>query len=113
MTRVGLSLSTSARSSDQQSPSFGRPFTGATSAHHFVTPKLGDCWSLDLAEVRSEEHTSELQPRPHLVCRLLLANKREAAVDRCSECHASPGAASSPPGQHNPEPGIGSQSLNF
>src|SRR2546426_7371460 len=38
MTRVGLSLSTSARSSDQQSPSFGRPFTGATSAHHFVTP---------------------------------------------------------------------------
>src|SRR5690554_7630771 len=27
---------------------------------------------VDLAEVRSEEHTSELQSRPHLVCRLLL-----------------------------------------
>src|SRR3989442_3007571 len=26
------------------------------------------------AEARSEEHTSELQSRPHLVCRLLLAN---------------------------------------
>src|SRR3989442_6299976 len=26
--------------------------------------------------VRSEEHTSELQSRPHLVCRLLLENKR-------------------------------------
>src|SRR3989442_6529615 len=27
--------------------------------------------------VRSEEHTSELQSRPHLVCRLLLAKKKE------------------------------------
>src|SRR3989442_7623794 len=25
---------------------------------------------------RSEEHTSELQPRPHLVCRLLLEKKK-------------------------------------
>src|SRR6202044_509881 len=28
-----------------------------------------------LVEVRSEEHTSELQSRPHLVCRLLLEKK--------------------------------------
>src|SRR5436305_11619603 len=28
-----------------------------------------------LASIRSEEHTSELQSRPHLVCRLLLAKK--------------------------------------
>src|SRR3989442_2630616 len=27
---------------------------------------------------RSEEHTSELQSRPHLVCRLLLEKKNEA-----------------------------------
>src|SRR3989442_5478043 len=27
-------------------------------------------------EIRSEEHTSELQSRPHLVCRLLLAKKK-------------------------------------
>src|SRR3989442_8329641 len=27
-------------------------------------------------EVRSEEHTSELQSRPHLVCRLLLEKKK-------------------------------------
>src|SRR3989442_5498532 len=26
---------------------------------------------------RSEEHTSELQSRPHLVCRLLLENKKQ------------------------------------
>src|SRR3989442_10084241 len=28
---------------------------------------------------RSEEHTSELQSRPHLVCRLLLEKKNEAS----------------------------------
>src|SRR3989442_7460301 len=28
---------------------------------------------------RSEEHTSELQSRPHLVCRLLLAKKNKTA----------------------------------
>src|SRR3989442_6546735 len=27
-------------------------------------------------QVRSEEHTSELQSRPHLVCRLLLVKKK-------------------------------------
>src|SRR3989442_5542047 len=30
---------------------------------------------VDVREHRSEEHTSELQSRPHLVCRLLLENK--------------------------------------
>src|SRR3989442_4046688 len=28
-------------------------------------------------QVRSEEHTSELQSRPHLVCRLLLEKKKK------------------------------------
>src|SRR3989442_11727001 len=28
-------------------------------------------------ELRSEEHTSELQSRPHLVCRLLLEKKKQ------------------------------------
>src|SRR5256884_7332845 len=31
--------------------------------------------SVDAAELRSEEHTSELQSRLHLVCRLLLDKK--------------------------------------
>src|SRR3989442_12062896 len=35
-------------------------------------------------EVRSEEHTSELQSRPHLVCRLLLEKKtRTSAHPQC------------------------------
>src|SRR5690554_1523907 len=31
--------------------------------------------------VRSEEHTSELQSRPHLVCRLLLEKKNKQSID--------------------------------
>src|SRR5436305_5049273 len=31
-------------------------------------------------DVRSEEHTSELQSRPHLVCRLLLEKKKKGSV---------------------------------
>src|SRR3989442_6279087 len=34
---------------------------------------------------RSEEHTSELQSRPHLVCRLLLEKKNHCSVRRSSE----------------------------
>src|SRR3712207_8255504 len=33
---------------------------------------------LELAVDRSEEHTSELQSRQYLVCRLLLANKKKS-----------------------------------
>src|SRR5258708_10182339 len=36
----------------------------------------------DSAEVRSEEHTSELQSPDHLVCRLLLEKKKNARTDR-------------------------------
>src|SRR5436305_6474306 len=42
----------------------------------------GRAETVDEAGVRSEEHTSELQSRPHLVCRLLLEkkNSREQPV---------------------------------
>src|SRR3989442_6092026 len=43
---------------------------------------------------RSEEHTSELQSRPHLVCRLLLAKKKAAAA-RATSTPASSTARSS------------------
>src|SRR2546422_5457538 len=33
--------------------------------------------------VRSEEHTSELQSRLHLVCRLLLEKKKNISSDEC------------------------------
>src|SRR5690625_6461473 len=42
----------------------------------------GDEASLDAALTRrSEEHTSELQSRGHLVCRLLLEKKKQTAAD--------------------------------
>src|SRR3989442_3366528 len=37
---------------------------------------------------RSEEHTSELQSRPHLVCRLLLEKKKKK-IETVSSQHAS------------------------
>src|SRR5690625_6596495 len=38
-----------------------------------------------LLAYRSEEHTSELQSRGHLVCRLLL--EKQKTQDRASACH--------------------------
>src|SRR2546422_7021410 len=49
-----------------------RPFAGGTiNERMVVTPANGRSIQVPLAK-RSEEHTSELQSRLHLVCRLLL-----------------------------------------
>src|SRR2546422_4332697 len=52
-----------------------------TWASSFLTPPLRHSWVLWLTETgtacRSEEHTSELQSRLHLVCRLLLEKKKK------------------------------------
>src|SRR2546422_8340149 len=36
--------------------------------------------------LRSEEHTSELQSRLHLVCRLLLEKKKKKITPTCNDC---------------------------
>src|SRR3989442_14641409 len=49
-------------------------------------PEGGYSWSARssaITSARSEEHTSELQSRPHLVCRLLL-EKKKTRVTRMS-----------------------------
>src|SRR5690554_7672686 len=38
---------------------------------------LTELKAFDAVDGRSEEHTSELQSRPHLVCRLLLEKKKK------------------------------------
>src|SRR6266498_829642 len=40
-------------------------------------PRLGATDVVPFIPIRSEEHTSELQSRPHLVCRLLLEKKKK------------------------------------
>src|SRR3989442_11602604 len=53
---------------------------------------------LDVEPLRSEEHTSELQSRPHLVCRLLLEKKKkqsprsQAFLPPTTEIHLTPAA---------------------
>src|SRR5205809_6214069 len=41
-------------------------------------------WGLSTRKTRSEEHTSELQSRLHLVCRLLLEKKKNHTTITCS-----------------------------
>src|SRR5690554_7661973 len=49
------------------------------SAANFVFARHSQHQAADLAAgLRSEEHTSELQSRPHLVCRLLLEKKKNS-----------------------------------
>src|SRR3712207_8411247 len=40
-----------------------------------------DCTNSSFRELRSEEHTSELQSRQYLVCRLLLEKKKKYSAD--------------------------------
>src|SRR5206468_10174476 len=42
------------------------------------------------SQMRSEEHTSELQSRSDLVCRLLLEQKKETCAAHPEESHQSP-----------------------
>src|SRR3989449_7649033 len=44
----------------------------------------------ELVQQRSEEHTSELQSRLHLVCRLLLEKKKKTPRDVKQQAHAQP-----------------------
>src|SRR5205809_1343957 len=49
----------------------------AVELHERVSPPAGHVHPRLAAAVRSEEHTSELQSRLHLVCRLLLEKKKK------------------------------------
>src|SRR2546422_4434225 len=47
-------------------------------------PHIGLSTVTYLFEGRSEEHTSELQSRLHLVCRLLLEKKKKQNIENCN-----------------------------
>src|SRR2546422_6392430 len=50
----------------------------------FDRNKFEKALGFSLAIIRSEEHTSELQSRLHLVCRLLLEKKKETSINSMS-----------------------------
>src|SRR5258707_2206612 len=50
-------------------------FSATDEAHFFRLTRRGD------ADARSEEHTSELQSRQYLVCRLLLEKKKPLVAE--------------------------------
>src|SRR5436305_7729084 len=50
-----------------------RPPASPSSSREWTTSRRRGGWPI----ARSEEHTSELQSRPHLVCRLLLEKKKK------------------------------------
>src|SRR5690554_409125 len=61
---------------------FSRNWLGNSTASQ-ATPLMPDT-SITSTCVRSEEHTSELQSRPHLVCRLLLEKKKNKHYHTCA-----------------------------
>src|SRR2546429_5162474 len=56
---------------------------GAGGLHHFRAS-----WRIHHRGLRSEEHTSELQSRLHLVCRLLLEKKKKTTT-QMQQTHTS------------------------
>src|SRR5690625_5837578 len=54
--------------------------TEVTQLQKDVNDKLTETSELSTALERSEEHTSELQSRGHLVCRLLLEKKKHITI---------------------------------
>src|SRR3989442_11625987 len=54
------------------------------SARH--APTTRPTYPVPITATRSEEHTSELQSRPHLVCRLLLEKKKKKKNNVVQEC---------------------------
>src|SRR5690625_5593981 len=74
------------RPTDRHRPSTGKPLTPDRTPGRLAPMTIArfDRWLTvrdqireRYLEVRSEEHTSELQSRGHLVCRLLLEKKKE------------------------------------
>src|SRR5690554_7335375 len=62
------------------------PLARSFPAHNFAGKRKPDsavasAALLFTARLRSEEHTSELQSRPHLVCRLLLEKKKKSLLE--------------------------------
>src|SRR2546422_4978998 len=59
---------------------------------------------LEVAKARSEEHTSELQSRLHLVCRLLLEKKKQREGGLIALCGGAGHSSTAPAATRSPTP---------
>src|SRR3712207_7641710 len=64
-------------------PQCGRSRSRPSAAGHGADPHLVSSPETTLLRLRSEEHTSELQSRQYLVCRLLLEKKKKNHLRLC------------------------------
>src|SRR3989442_7786810 len=80
---AGAGFSGSRTGADRAGP-LNRRARGFGSRSRWVARKAPSSVIFDssVAPERSEEHTSELQSRPHLVCRLLLVKKNICSTNR-------------------------------
>src|SRR5947209_14655304 len=67
------------RSSDLADGNLRRPGLSTGNQAEIALIRRGGKWALASTRSRSEEHTSELQSRQYLVCRLLLEKKKSPA----------------------------------
>src|SRR4051794_41343111 len=78
---------TSGRTGWTSAPTLGLLAAGTVALAAFVLIEaVRPAPILDLALLRSEEHTSELQSPVHLVCRLLLEKKKKSQALRIVGC---------------------------
>src|SRR5690554_7626300 len=64
----------------EASTAFQKRASAFSTSSKFISPRSNFAWAASRSApilTRSEEHTSELQSRPHLVCRLLLEKKKK------------------------------------
>src|SRR3712207_9304377 len=67
---------------------YGTPAAGMTPTRGRAVPSLHATFAMT-GEPRSEEHTSELQSRQYLVCRLLLEKKKKRKITRLKSSHTN------------------------
>src|SRR2546422_5857389 len=76
------------RSRSECCPPFGGGWTSSTTCALARSPWTA-CCARKTPRSRSEEHTSELQSRLHLVCRLLLEKKKKKTYDERAPAQAN------------------------
>src|SRR5436309_12146169 len=79
--RIQNACASSARSGENRPPPLAAPSPASSAATSAGDPASRTARTQRSRRARSEEHTSELQSRENLVCRLLLEKKNKTLLD--------------------------------